>query len=142
MGLVDLIDRHAARWASTPFVIGANDCAFAIQKLYAETGALRRFSNIVGLYRTRGEVDAFLAEATQGGGLVALLCDLARQEGWKRVVPAEARDGDLAIGRAPAGQFWLGVRRGPVFLSKAQTGLACLPVARARVAWHVTHEVV
>lgn len=135
-----VIDRHVAAWMARPFVIGADDCAFAVRALLEETGATRVYANRVGEFRDEAAIAGFIAGETGGGGLVALVRDVARRHGWPRRRPDRAADGDIALLRAPDGLPVLGVVRGPMIVTRARPrGVVAVPRASAIVAFGVCH---
>lgn len=136
-----LIDQHVARWLRAPFVVGRDDCAFAVRALLAEAGATTIYENRVGEFGTAEAIEQFIAEETGGRGLVALILQIARQHGWPRIHPGEAVDGDIVILRGPDGAPVVGVARGRHVLTRANPGVVSLPLLCASVAFRVPHGV-
>jgi hypothetical protein len=137
--VASLIDRHAGEWMRRPFITGEDDCAFAVRAILAEAGATQIYENRVGEFRTDDEIDAFIADETGGKGLVALICQIARRHGWRRVRPIEALDGDLVLIRGSDGLPVVGIVRGPMALTRARPGMAAIPKHAASVAFRVIY---
>lgn len=137
--VASLIDRHAGEWMRRPFITGADDCAFAVRAILAEGGATQIYENRIGEFRTDDEIDAFIADETGGRGLVALICQIARLHGWRRVRPVESIDGDLVLLRDPQRLPIVGIVRGPMALTRARPGMAAIPKHAASVAFRVIY---
>lgn len=135
-----IIDRHAAEWLRRPFQIGVDDCAFALRALLEEAGACSVFANRIGEARTEAAIEQMLADETGGFGLARLIDRIASVHGWKRVDPLDAVDGDLGLTREKRGApAFLGIARGPVFLTRTREGFAGLPKRVFKVAYRVRY---
>jgi len=134
-----IIDAHAGCWLRRPFRVGSDDCAFAVRAILQEAGASSAYQNRVGEFTTPDAVDEFIAGETGGGGLVALVLQLARQHGWVRVLPRDAVDGDLALFRGPDRVPSIAIIRGPMMLTRANPGVVALPKTAASVAFRVAY---
>lgn len=135
-----IIDRHVNAWWQTKFVIGADDCAFAVRAILAETGATQIYANRVGEMKTADAIDQHIADETGGRGLVALMVRIAADHGWKRIHPGEAADGDLVILRDPTTkQPVIGIARGSRVLTRSDPGVVAMPLSWASVAYRVIH---
>lgn len=135
-----LIDRHIAEWMAEPFRIGSDDCAFSVRAILQDGGATTIYQNRIGEFTTAAAVDEFIAAETGGGGLAALVWQIARRHGWRRIRPAGAQDGDIALFRGPDREPVVGIVRGPMVMTRARPrGVVGFPKAQASVAFRVAY---
>jgi hypothetical protein len=133
-----IIDRHVSDWASRPFRIGSDDCAFAVRAILQEFGSTSVYQNRVGEFTTRAAVDSFIESETGGKGLASLILQIARSHGWRRIRPEMARDGDLMLVRCKVTlDPVVAIARGPMALTRAKTGVVAIPKTSAVCAFSV-----
>lgn len=131
--MTDVIAAALDGWIATPMVIGRSDCGLAIADIHnAFHGDGRDFA---APWRGRYDSPEGYAQLLGKGGVLRAAWRVARKNGWPRIDPAMAEDGDIAIVTGGDGQRLFAIRYGGRWLGRADYGFAGLTDDAVVRAW-------